>query len=106
VIAQEIGEFSVKPYSITNLDCKLVRGRQFLHERNDSVQKLMSIPENAATEERKLKNDWPELVPENVHRFEELSQVWVITCGTLTENMNPSGVREAQLLTVRAVGQA
>jgi hypothetical protein len=69
----------------------------------------------AFASQRKLKNDWPKLWTEQPHCFEEFLEVGfavhqdfscVMTCGTLTENMKPSGVRDAQLLTVWADGQA
>ena len=49
----------------------------------------------------------PGLVPNLDCKF-VISSVFscVITCGTLTETMKSSGVRAAQLLTVRAEGQS
>jgi hypothetical protein len=73
VITEQIRKFRIEPIAIANLNRQLVSRWQFLEEWNEPVQKLTPIPTNGAIEERKLHDDRPRLLSQNVHRVEKFS---------------------------------
>jgi len=77
VISQEVRKFTVKPVCVPQFYRELVVRWELLQERYHAIQKFVTISENAATEEWKLKNDRAELCPENTYRVQELLQFWL-----------------------------
>ena len=77
MISQQVRKFSVEPVPIAYLNGKLLRLGQLSEERDELVEKLMSITKDAPIEERKLKHYRTKLWPEDTHRIEKLLQVHI-----------------------------
>jgi hypothetical protein len=75
VISQKVRKLSVEPASVANFNSKPLSFRKFREERNEPVQKFMSVAKNAWIEKGKLKDNRTKLRAEDTHRIEELLQV-------------------------------